>query len=121
MNLPLKDIKPNTVIIDYEWYIFLSVIGILLILLILIGYKFFIKRKDNKKLMLEKLKNLPLEDSKKTAYTFCKIARNFLNENNKKLFLEIEKELEIYKYRPQVPPLDKKTIEKISEFIKGIK
>jgi len=45
MNFPLKDIKPNTVIIDYEWYIFLSVIGILLILLILIGYKFFYKKK----------------------------------------------------------------------------
>ncbi len=122
MNLPLKDIKPNVVIIDWQWYMFLVFITAIFIFLIFLGYKLYSNRKkDYKKALIKKLTNLPFEDAKKTAYEFTTLGRMFVNEENEKLFEEIEKELEKYKYRPQVPPLDKEIKEKIEKFIRTLK
>ncbi|MEO1924062.1 MAG: hypothetical protein ABGX25_06070 [Nautiliaceae bacterium] len=123
MNLPLRDIKPNAVLIDWQWYLFLSFAFLIIVLLLVIGYKLYKnkKRENHKKTILKKLQNLPFEDAKKTAYEFTALGRIFVNEENEKLFEEIEKELEKYKYKPLVPPLDENTKEKIEEFIRTIK
>ena len=120
MNLPLKDIKPNVAIIDYEWWAFVIFVSLMFLLLIYFIYK-YIKNKAKKNENLAKLQSLDFNNSKKVAYEFTKLAKEFVNETNKDLFEEIEKELINYKYKPEVPALDKKLEEKIKNFIKAIK
>ena len=121
MNLEntLKDIKPNIEIIDYSFYIFLIFIAVLIIFIIYLIYKKFFNKKENE--FLIKLKNLDFNNSKKTAYEFTYLAKHFINEENKKLYEEIVKELNNYKYKKVVDNLNPKLIEKIKTFIKGIK
>ena len=120
MNLNLRDIKPNVEIVDYEWWIFITFVILLTLILIYFIYK-YIKNRKKVDIALLKLKNLDFENPKKTAYEFSRYAKEFLNENNKKLFEEIEKELVKYKYKPDVPPLSREIKEKISEFIRDLK
>jgi hypothetical protein len=115
----LKDIKPNVQIIDYQFYIFIAVslIGVLLIFYMLLR---FLRKKEPNPYLL-KLKNLDFGDSKKTAYRFSEYAKHFVNEENRVFYDEIVKELEKYKYRPVVDDLDKETVRKIKKFIEDIK
>jgi len=114
----LKDIKPNVEIVDYSFYVFMIFTTIILIALIIFAFKFF-KKKENPSLLA--LKNLDFSNSKKTAYEFTRLAKEFINEENKQLYEELEKELEKYKYKKNVDNLSPELIEKIKEFIKGIK
>jgi c-di-AMP phosphodiesterase-like protein len=118
--IPIRDIKPNVEIIDYEFIAFIVIVLILLIIFIIFLIK-KLKKKNPKKEILEKLKNLDFNDAKKTAYEFTKLAIIFVNEENKKEYEEIVKLLEKYKYKKKVPPLSKTDIEKIKNFIKEIR
>jgi hypothetical protein len=118
--IPIRDIKPNVEIIDYQFISFIAVILILLISLSLFLIK-KLKKSNPKKRILEKLKNLDFRNSKKTAYEFTDLARNFINEENKATYEKIVKSLERYKYKKEVPPLSKEDIEKIKNFIKEIR
>ena len=115
----LKDIKPNAEIIDYQFYIFIALCVLAVLIIIFLVYKFLKRKKTNPYLI--KLKNLNFDDSKKTAYEFTEYAKYFLNEENKENYYEIVKELEKYKYKPVVDKMDKQTIEKIKKFIEDIK
>jgi amino acid permease len=117
--IPIKDIKPNVEIIDYEFIAFVAISLIFFIILSIFLIKKF-KKKNPKKEILKKLKNLDFENSKKTAYEFTDLARNFINDENKNEYEKIVNMLEKYKYKKQVPHLDKKTKEKIISFIKEI-
>jgi hypothetical protein len=117
--IPIRDIKPNVEIIDYKFTAFCIVVLIVLIFLSIFLIKKF-KKKNPKKEILEKLKNLDFNNSKKTAYQFSELARHFVNGENKKEFEEILKSLEKYKYKKEVPPLSKTDKEKIKNFIKEI-
>ncbi|WP_457564979.1 hypothetical protein [Caminibacter sp.] len=119
MNLPLRDIKPNVEIIDYGWWFFVVFLVILSIVLLFLIYKWLKNRKKNPALIM--LKNLDFSNSKKTAYIFSKYAKEFVNETNKELFEEIEKKLVKFKYKPDVPEMDEKLIEKIKAFIRTLK
>ncbi|AZV46139.1 hypothetical protein C3L23_02300 [Nautilia sp. PV-1] len=114
----LKDIKPNAHIIDYQFYIFVICCIIAVMLVLYLIYKFFKKKKPNPYLL--KLQNLDFGDSKKTAYEFCEYARYFLNDENRKIYEELAKELEKYKYKPKVEKLDEQTKQKIKQFIEDI-
>jgi len=114
----LKDIKPNVEIVDYSFYVFIIFTTIILIALIIFAFKFF-RKKENPNLLA--LKNLDFSNSKKTAYEFTRLAKEFINEKNKQLYEELTKELEKYKYKKYVDDLSPELIEKIKEFIKGIK
>ncbi|WP_456489197.1 hypothetical protein [Caminibacter pacificus] len=120
MNVPIKDIKPNVEIIDYNFYIFLFVVFIVVLVSIFLGYKLYKKFKtpNPKKLLIKRLKELDYSNPKKVAYNFAPIAKNLINENNKELFELIENELQKYKYKPNVPPIDEKIKEMIKEFIR---
>ncbi len=116
--IPIKDIKPNIEIIDFSFYLF--ILGIIIAFLTTAAIIFFIfKKKKNKNLLI--LKNIDFKNPKKTAYTFSKYAPYFINEKNKELFEEINKELFNYKYKPSVPQMNEELQEKIKTFIKGIK
>jgi hypothetical protein len=116
--IPIKDIKPNVEIIDFSFYLF--ILGIIIAILLAAVILFFIfRKKENKNLLI--LKNIDFKNPKKTAYTFSKYAPYFVNEKNKELFEEINKELIHYKYKPSVPQMDEELKQKIKMFIKGIK
>ena len=120
-NIPIRDIKPNVEIIDFYWYLFISLLIILILIVITFIIRYFVKKYNYKKNLLRELKNLPYDDSKKTAYLFTKYAKQFINEKNKDKYYKIVEKLENYKYKPSVPPLDENIKKEIEEFIKGIK
>jgi amino acid permease len=120
MNLPLKDIKPNVIIIDYEWWAFIGILTLLVVLTLFFIYK-ALKTKKQENISLKKLKELNFNDSKKVAYEFSKYAREFVNESNQETFKKIEKKLTQYKYKPTVPPIDKDLEKEIKDFIRNIK
>jgi len=118
--IPIRDIKPNVTIIDY-WFIgCVGLIFILFIIFVLFLYK-KLKKKNTKKEILKKLQNLNFNDPKKTAYEFTFLIRHFLNDDNKKEYEKIIKNLEKYKYKKEVPPMSKEDIESIKNFIKEIR
>jgi len=88
-------------------------------LIIYLIFKFFKNKRPNPYLI--KLKNLDFSDSKKTAYGFTEYAKYFLNDENRKFYEEIVKELEKYKYKPKVDNLESETINKIKKFIGDLK
>jgi uncharacterized membrane protein YhiD involved in acid resistance len=118
--IPIKDIKPNVEIIDYQFIVFIAIILIFLIILGVFLIK-KLKKANPKKKLLEKLKNLDFNNSKKTAYEFTELARNFVNEENKTKYKEIVKSLEKYKYKKEVPPLSQEDIQNLKKFIKEIR
>jgi len=114
----LKPIKPNVPIettthFHFVWIIVLFV----LILLILLGFYIFkiIKLKKEK----EKLFNL-INNSKKFAYEFTKKAKKYKNKKNEKLLEEILINLQDYKYKKEVEPINDEIKEKIKQYL-GIK
>jgi serine protease inhibitor len=121
MNIPIRDIKSNVEIIDLYWYLFVGLLIILTLIVITLIIRYFVKKYNYKKNLLKELKNLPYDNSKKTAYLFTKYAKQFINEKNKDKYHEIIEKLEKYKYKPSVPPLDEDVKKEIEEFIKGIK
>jgi len=112
----LRPIKPNVPIettTNFVWIIVLFV----LILLILLGFYIFkiIKLKKEK----ENLFNL-INNPKKFAYEFTKKAKKYKNKKNEKLLEEILINLQDYKYKKEVMPIDNETTEKIKQYL-GIK
>jgi hypothetical protein len=122
----LKDIKD---IVEVHEYSFMLLIGVTLTVLCLVGvalYLFKNRRRRRKKptqrqLALSKLTNLDYSNTKEVVYTFEEKSQLFLSEKNQKTFNSLIRELEIYKYKKEIPPLDEKIKEKIETFIKGLK
>jgi len=118
MNLPLRDIKPNVEIIDYQWYVFLAFVCVIILLAMYGAYRLYKKHKrpTPKQTALNLLKTLDYTDPKKVAYEFPKIAKILINEKNKALYTQITNELQKHKYKPKVEPIDESLKEKIEEF-----
>jgi uncharacterized membrane-anchored protein YhcB (DUF1043 family) len=118
----LKDIKDIVEVNDNSLWIFL---GILFAGFVLIGVLAWLfknrpkrRRKPTKReLAKERLKNLDFNDAKESVYRFLEDGELFLNQNNTSLYRELEKELEVYKYKRDIPPLNEETIKKIERFI----
>lgn len=119
----LKNIKPNeTINIDILAYGIL--LFFILFLLICIVFLFaFLKRK--KKLTSAQkakilLKNLDLENTsdKQIAYLFTKYARQSLNQYFEDEYIKIVKQLEPFKYKKDIPPIDFDLKNEIKEYIK---
>ncbi|XOB62936.1 hypothetical protein ACMC56_03820 [Campylobacterota bacterium DY0563] len=110
-EIKINDIKELVDIPDYSLYIymFLWIIGSLVVfILIFILIRYFLTRKKNKKKEYYTiLKNLDLSDSKTAAYTITKYARLISqSDREKKLSNELIEELESYKYKKDVEPLN---------------
>lgn len=110
-EIKIRDIKQLVDIPDYSLYIymFLWIMGIVIVFIILfISIRYFLTRKKNKKKEYYKiLKNIDLSNSKKAAYTITKYARLISqSDREKKLSNELIEELESYKYKKDVKPLD---------------
>lgn len=110
-EIKINDIKELVDIPDYSLYIymFLWIIGSLVVFILLfILIRYFLTRKKNKKKEYYTiLKNLDLSDSKTAAYTITKYVRLISqSDREKKLSNELIEELESYKYKKDVEPLN---------------
>ncbi len=124
----LKDIKPP-VEVEGSFWLFLILIILSLLLFGAIGYflyKFLKRRKKRRKtkreLALDALREIDFKDTKKAVYDFTENAFLAIEEDMEKeeKLKNILKELEIYKYKKDIPPLSKEHIKMMKKFIKEI-
>ena len=108
--------------------IFLISLSFITFLLILIVVAYLYKNRitktkqpSKKQLALKRLKGLDFTNTKDVVYSFSLDGYIFVNESNQEKFNQIEKELEQYKYKKDIQPLEQNIITQIKEFIKGIK
>lgn len=110
-ELKIHDIKDLIQIPDISFYVFIAlclIIVLILLVLIFITYKYFKNKKKNKRKEYYKiLKELDLKESKKSAYDISKYTRLLVsNEVEEKLFNELNEELEKFKYKKEVEPIN---------------
>ncbi len=122
----LKDIKGIIDVPDYSLWILLRMIVCVIFSLVLAIYFFKNRRKKRKKptlkqIAMKNLKEINFDDTKCAVYTFCENFQYFIDEKNKESFEQLQKELEIYKYKKEVEKLSEEQINKIKSMIKEIK
>lgn len=124
----LKDIKGISEIDLSFLYPWIFLILILLIIAIFCLFKIIfmprykkIKKISKKELAFNELKNIDFKNEKESIYKFSQNFPYFLDENNKDKFNEINKKLEIYKYKKDTPTLDKILKSEILNLIKSLK
>ena len=106
----LKDIKGIIDVPDYSLWILLSIIVCVIFSLVLAIYFFKNRRKKRKKptlkqIAMKNLKEINFDDTKCAVYTFCENFQYFIDEKNKESFEQLQKELEIYKYKKEIEKL----------------
>ena len=122
----LKDIKDIVDVPEYSLFILIGVVIIGLMVLSVAIYFFRNRRRRRKKptvkeLACKELNAIDYSNTKEVVYSFEEHARLFIDEKNQNDFEDIKKELEVYKYKKDIPQLDTKVEEKIKAFIKGFK
>jgi len=122
----LKDIKDIVEVEDYSFFLLLALIITLLMALSLAFYLFKNRRRRRKKVTpkeqsLECLKSIDYHNPKEVAYTFEEKVQPFLEERNQEEFDSISQELEVYKYKKEIPDLDETIAKRIKAFIGDLK
>ena len=122
----LRDIKDVVEVQEHSLAMLIALIATVLFFLGVALYLFKNRRRRRKKptakeIALQKLQNLDYGNPKEVVYTFEADGELFVNEKNQEDFNKIKKELEIYKYRRDVPPLDEVVKKEIEQFIKGLR
>jgi hypothetical protein len=121
----LKNIKPDELVtIDLAtigW-----IVGLFITIFLVVKLIFFVaklkKRKPTKQeLAIKYLKNLDLETlcDKQIAYQFTKYGTISLNPYFEDEFVKIVRQLKDFKYKKDVPLIDKDLKEQIKEYIKA--
>ena len=122
----LRDIKDVVEVQEHSLAMLIALIVAVLFFLAVALYLFKNRRRRRKKptpkeIALQKLQNLDYGNPKEVVYTFEADGELFVNEKNQEDFEKIKKELEIYKYKRDVPPLDEGVKKVIEQFIKGLR
>ena len=122
----LKDIKDIVEVSEYSLFIVIGLAIFCLLAIFLAIYFFRNRRKRRKKpttkeIALKKLNTIDYSNTKEVVYSFEEHINLFIDEKNQIDFDNIKKELEIYKYKKDIPPLDTDVEKKIKAFIKGLK
>jgi hypothetical protein len=117
----LRDIKGIVEVPDISLYLFIGVVGLALVLFVFVVYKIwkkFQQPKNQKALYLQKLKNLNLTQSKKTAYFITEASIHVCDSESKKnVYASLEPKLAPYKYKKYVDAFDMPTKEAINHFL----
>ncbi len=115
--IELNDIKPLLEIDDYSLYYFLGLLGLCIILIsgiLFLLYKWYINRNIfNIRVEHYKcLKEIDFSNSKDSAYAVTFYGATFKDDSqrHKEMFDNISHRLESYKYKKNVPELDKETL-----------
>ena len=122
----LRDIKDVVEVQEHSLAMLIAIIVVVLFFLGVALYLFKNRRRRRKKptakeIALQKLQNLDYGNPKEVVYTFEADGELFVNEKNQEDFEKIKKELEIYKYKRDIPPLDEGVKKAIEQFIKGLR
>jgi hypothetical protein len=119
-NLP-NDIEPIVEIINYSFYYFSISIG-LFIFLLYFTMKFFFKRtnfgESDKKIFLNMLKSVNIENSRESAYKITELGRKLADsERSKRVLDELIIILNNYKYRREIEPFADEVLAKFQIFL----
>ncbi len=113
----LRDIKPLLEIPDNSYYIFLALVfiavGMVMLMIGLLIKKFWKKKAINmQKVYFEEFKNLDWTNVKASAYEATELGRKLTlkNDRAKEIYTQLIPMLEAYKYKKEVPLLDKDTL-----------
>ena len=122
----LKDIKPPVEVPDSSFWLFLALIIAFLLLLLALFYWFKYKKSSKRRRRFdpvleakEKLKRIDFTDSKMAVYTFDEYLPVLIGDDEEMLksFENLQKDLEKYKYKKDVPKLSEEDRLKIKNFI----
>ena len=122
----LRDIKDIVEVPEYSFEILLTIIILTLTILAVAIYFYKNRRKRRKKLSkreiaLNSLKSIDYKNPKDVAYRFTLDGAVLIEKEQQNGFDNLVEELERYKYRKDVPPLDKNLEHRVKEFIKELK
>ena len=123
----LRDIKDIVVVDTFNplWIVAIAFFIIVVILLI-----FYFKRGSRKKykfkltpkeISWKNIQNIDFNNPKDIAYIFSEDVSKFVNENSIDEYKNILKELEQFKYKKEIPNMNKDLQNRIKEFIRGLK
>ncbi|RXJ60506.1 hypothetical protein [Candidatus Marinarcus aquaticus] len=121
-ELNLYDIKPLVSVPDLSLYAFIALVTMAILVLGLIAYliySFLIYKKNSERQhYYTLLKNIDLNDSKKSAYVITQCGWKLIQtDHEKKFFLLLLEELEMYKYKKEVPPFSRTTLIRLETFM----
>jgi len=122
----LRDIKDIVEVPDSSFETLLGLIFLVALVLFVAFYLYKNRRKRRRKLTakekaLNSLKSIDYSNPKDVAYRFTTDGNLWIDENNQDEYRDIEKELLIYKYKKDVPQLDKGLEQRVKKFIKELK
>ncbi len=118
----LRDIRSIVHVPDVSFYVFLTIIIVSIILL----FALFIyiinilknRKKSNRKIYIQRLKNIDFKDSKKAAYDITKYARKIADtKESKDILNQLLKELDRYKYVKNPPKLNNESKKYLNLFL----
>jgi len=125
----LKDIKPPVEVPDHSLWLLLAMVSAVVVAVALLGV-WYVRRVPKRRkrgvdpieIAKSKLKRLDFTDAKGAVYTFDEYFPVLAKESEelKREFEELQKRLERYKYKREVPPLEREDIEAIRAMIEKV-
>ena len=121
----LRDIKGLVEVSDYSLYYLLGIIGLITLVLLVLGlviYKKLMKKAPmtQKKMAMELLKKFEVGDAKESAYEFSHLAQYAVSDDQRAQLEALLKELEVYKFKKEVPELDAQLKKRLEKFVKEL-
>lgn len=122
----LRDIKDIVVVHDQSLESLIALIVLALLVIFLLVYFLKTRRRRRKRptakaMALQHLQNMDYSNTKEVVYTLSTDGFLWLNEKNQQEFKALEEALISYKYKKEVPLLDKKMENRIKAFVKELK
>lgn len=122
----LRDIKGLVEVTDYSLYYLLGLMGIVVVVLLVLGallYKYLIKKEPmtQRKVAMALLDKFEFTETKESVYTFTHLAQYAAKENQRKELEALLAELDVYKFRKEVPELDDTLKVRMKNFIEELK
>ena len=119
----LRDIKGIVEVTDYSLYYLLGLVGLGIVVAFVAGTLLYrqLTKKDpltQKKVAMELLEKFEFGDAKRSVYEFSHLAQYAVNEEQRRELEALLSDLELYKFKKEVPELDEKLKARMQAFIK---
>ena len=119
----LRDIKGIVEVTDYSLYYLLGLVGLGIVVAFVAGTLLYrqLTKKDSltqKKVAMELLEKFEFGDAKRSVYEFSHLAQYAVNEEQRRELEALLSDLELYKFKKEVPELDEKLKARMQAFIK---
>jgi hypothetical protein len=117
----MRDIRPIVDVPDHSLWLFAALIAGALLLLAVLVLWFLRRRKKRldprREEALRRLNSLDFTDTKSAVYDFSLLGHYVATPETESTFRELLAELETYKFKKEVPPLDAALKAKMQNFI----